>query len=163
MTSRLDSGCTHHMTGDKEKFNTFEYYNGGTVRMGDDTPCTVEGKGTIMLNNLIKCENAYWVKGLNYNLLSVSQLNSLGHRVAFENKKANIFNESGRLIGTNEQTKGNLFYLNDTNTTCLMTRNEDICLWHKRLCHVNFDNMMKISKRRSVRGLSTMTKPDNIR
>ena len=43
-----------------------------------------------------------------------------------------------------------------------MTRNEDIWLWHKRLCHVNFDNMMKISRRRNVRGLPTMTKPDNI-
>jgi len=68
----IDSGCTHHMTSDKENFNTFEYYNGGTVRMGNDTPCPVEGKGTIMLNNLIKFENAYWVKGLNYNFLSVS-------------------------------------------------------------------------------------------
>ena len=146
----IDSGCTHHMTGDKEKFNTFEYYNGGTVRMGNDTPCLVEGKGTIILNNLIKCENAYWVKGMNYNILSVSQLNNSSHRVAFENKKAKIFNESGKLIGTGEQTKGKLFYLNDTNTNCLMTRNEDIWLWNKRLCHVNFDNMIKISKMRNV-------------
>ena len=50
------------MTGDKQTFETFEYYNGGPVRMGNDTPCLVEGKRTIMLNNLIKCENAYWVK-----------------------------------------------------------------------------------------------------
>src|SRR5271156_3148867 len=88
----IDSGCTHHMTGDKKNFETFEYYNVGSVRMGNDTPCPVEGKGTIMLNNLIKCENAYWAKGLNYSLLSVSQLNNSGHRVAFEHKKAKIFN-----------------------------------------------------------------------
>src|SRR5271156_94489 len=66
------------------------------------------------------------------------------------------------MIGTGEQTKGNLFYLNDTNITCLMNRNEDIWLWHKRLCHVNFDNMMKISRKIIVRGLPTMTKPYNI-
>src|SRR5271156_6344801 len=39
---------------------------------------------------------------------------------------------------------------------------KNIWLWHKRLCHVNFDNMMKISRKRSVRGLPTMTKTDNI-
>ena len=52
--------------------------------MGNDTPCPVEGRGTIMLNNKIMCENAYWVNGLNYNILSVSQLNNLGHRVALK-------------------------------------------------------------------------------
>ena len=53
----IDRSCTHHMTGDKKKFETFEYSNGGSIRMGNDPPCPIEGKGTIMLNNLIKCEN----------------------------------------------------------------------------------------------------------
>ena len=34
------------MTRDKEKFETFEYYNGRSRRMGNDSPCPVEGKGT---------------------------------------------------------------------------------------------------------------------
>ena len=28
----IDSGCSHHMTGDKEKFENFEDYDGGSVR-----------------------------------------------------------------------------------------------------------------------------------
>src|SRR5271156_2340383 len=43
-----------------------------------------------------------------------------------------------------------------------MARNKDIWLWHKRLCHVKFGNMIKISRKINVRGLPTMTKPDNI-
>src|SRR5271156_6793050 len=66
------------------------------------------------------------------------------------------------MIGTGEQTKGNLFYLNDTNITCLMARNEDIWLWHKRLCHVHFDNMIRIINKRKVRGLPSIAKPDHV-
>ena len=73
-----------------------------------------------------------------------------------------IFNKSRNLIGTGKETKGNLFYLNDTDTTCLIATHKDIWLWKKRLCHVNFDNMIKIRGKRNVRGLPMMIKPYNI-
>ena len=60
------------MTSDKIKFETFEHYNGKSVRFGNDVPCLVKGKGSIRLTNKITCENANWVEGLNYNMLSVS-------------------------------------------------------------------------------------------
>lgn len=75
----IDSGCTHHMTSDIEKFDRLDEYDGGSIRMGNDAPCMVRGKGSLMINDRIKCENAYWVDGLNYNLLSVAQLNNSGH------------------------------------------------------------------------------------
>ncbi|GLJ21945.1 hypothetical protein SUGI_0410990 [Cryptomeria japonica] len=46
----IDSGCLHHMTGDKSKFLTFEEYNGGLVRFGDDKACLIKGKGSISLD-----------------------------------------------------------------------------------------------------------------
>ena len=46
------------------------------------------------------CDNAYYVEGLNYNLLSVSQLNSLGYKVECELKKAKINDVNGQLIGS---------------------------------------------------------------
>lgn len=93
----------------------------------------------MLINDKIQCDNAYWVEGLNYNLLSVAQLNNSGHRVAFESKKVKIFDDGGRLVGTGAQSKGNLFYLNNDESSCLMMKNKDAWLWHKRLCHVNFD------------------------
>ena len=35
----INSGCSHHMTGDKSKFITLENYNGNYVRFGNDALC----------------------------------------------------------------------------------------------------------------------------
>ena len=44
----IDSGCSHHMTNDKSKFDTFEHYNGNNVRFGNDAPYLVKGKRSIL-------------------------------------------------------------------------------------------------------------------
>ena len=68
----IDSRCFHHMTGDKIKFTSFTQYDGNSVRFGNNAPCLIKGKGSIRLIEKISCDNAYYVEGLNYNLLSVS-------------------------------------------------------------------------------------------
>lgn len=105
-----------------------------------------------MIDKII-CENAYYVEGLNYNFLSVSQLNSTVCKVEFGNRKVKIYDANGELIGNGDQTRGNLFYLDMNDVTCLVLQFDDVWLWHKRLCHVNFDNLVGISKMKRVRGL----------
>ena len=68
----IDSGCSHHMTSDKTKFEHMEHYDGGSVRFGNNEPCCIHGKGYISLTNELRCDNAYWVEGLKHNLLSVA-------------------------------------------------------------------------------------------
>lgn len=68
----FDSGCSHHMTGEKFKFEHLEHYDGGSVRFGNDEPCYVKRKGCIALSNDLKCDNSYWAEGLKHNLLSVA-------------------------------------------------------------------------------------------
>ena len=38
----IDSGCSHHMTGDKSKFIAFTQYDGNSVRFGNDEPCLIK-------------------------------------------------------------------------------------------------------------------------
>ena len=45
----IDSGCSHHMTGDKSKFITLDYYNGDSVRFCNDAPFMIKVKGSIKL------------------------------------------------------------------------------------------------------------------
>ena len=45
----IDSGCSHHMTGEKIKFEHFEDYDGVSVRFGDNEPCCIKGRGQISL------------------------------------------------------------------------------------------------------------------
>ena len=66
------------------------------------------------------CDNSYYVEGLNYNLLSVSQLNSSGCKVEFENKIAKIYVTNGKLIRKGDKNRGNLFYLDMNDATCLV-------------------------------------------
>ena len=59
----IDSGCSHHMTGDKSKFDHFEHYDGGSVRFGNNESCCIKGKGHISLTNELICDNFYWIEG----------------------------------------------------------------------------------------------------
>ena len=45
--------------------------------------------------------------------------------------------------------------------TCLIAKFDDVWLWHKRLCHVNLDNLISINHMKRVRGFSKLKKLDN--
>ncbi len=156
----IDSGCSHHMTGDKTKFEHFENYDGGSVRFGNNEPRFIKGRGRISLTKELVCDNAYWVEGLKHNLLSVAQLLNIGFKVEFMHGKARLLNNHGKLIGSGIQTKGNLFYLKLGECSCFIAQIEESWLWHKRLCHVNFDNLVKIRKFKKVRGIPNIKKPE---
>ena len=68
----IDSGCSHHMTGDKTKFENMEHYYGASVRFGNNEPCCIKGKGCISLTNELRCDDSYWVERLKNNLLTVT-------------------------------------------------------------------------------------------
>ena len=148
------------MTSDKTKFEHFEDYDGGSVRFGNNEPCCIKGRGRISLTKELVCDNAYWVEGLKHNLLSVAQLINIGFKVEFMYGKALLLDEKGKLIGSGNQTIGNLFYLDLGECSCFISQVEEIWLWHRRLCHVNFHNMVKIRKFRKVRGIPNLKKPD---
>ena len=56
----------------------------------------------------------------------------------------------------------NLFYLDIEDATYLLVKFDNVWLWHKRLCHVNFDNLVSISNIRKIRGFPKLKKPNNI-
>ena len=66
-----------------------------------------------------------FVEGLNYNFLSVSQLNKLGCKVEFEHKTTKIYDTNGNLIGKGDQTRSNLFYFDIDDATCLIAKFDD--------------------------------------
>lgn len=67
------------MTGDVEKFENIEEYDGGCVRIGNDAPCFVKEKGFL-----------------------VAQLNNIGHQLEFLYLKVNIYDAFGKLIAIND-------------------------------------------------------------
>ena len=79
----------------------------------------------------------------------------------FGNKTTKIYDTNGNLIGKGDQTRSNLFYLDMEDDACLVVKLDDVWLWHKRLRHVNFDNMISISKMKKVRGFPKLKKLGN--
>ena len=53
------------MIGDRSKFKTFEPYDGNTMKFGNDAPCPMKAKGSIVLIDKITFDNTYYVEGLN--------------------------------------------------------------------------------------------------
>ena len=62
------------------------------------------------------------------------------------NGKEKLLDDKENLIGLGKKTKGNLFYLDLGECSCFIAQVEEIWLWHRRICHVNSNNMIKIRK-----------------
>ena len=109
------------------------------------------------------------MEGLKHNLLSVSQICDNGYSISFNAKGCYIKNGKDRIIASGLRMRGNLYNLIDSTiqetslvNTCLMSQVEENWLWHRRLGHLNFDNLARISKNKKVRGLPQITKPESI-
>nr|GEY21042.1 hypothetical protein [Tanacetum cinerariifolium] len=78
----VDSGCSQSMSGNKDKLEDFEDFDGGEVTFGGSIG-KISGKGTIKTKTL-NFENVLYVKELqHFNLISVSQICDQTHRVLF--------------------------------------------------------------------------------
>ena len=96
------------------------------------------------------------VNNLKHNLLSVSQLCDKGFKVSFSENKCSIFDSNKNLIFEGNRDK-NIYILNMTTNNnpsmCLLAKEKDPWLWHKRFCHINFKTINKISKSDLLKGL----------
>ena len=63
----------------------------------------------------------------------MAQLNNIGFKVEFMDGKAKLMDSKGNLVGFGRQTKGNLFYLDLSESSCFIAQVEESWLWHKRL------------------------------
>ena len=68
----LDSGCSRHMTGDKNKFTSLTLKDGGNVKFGDNSKGKIIGIGNIGKTHSLVIEYVLLVDGLKHNLLSIS-------------------------------------------------------------------------------------------
>jgi transposase InsO family protein len=100
---------------------------------------------------------------MKHNLLSVSQKCDQGHKVTFDSKKCEIRKEgSEKLVATTARTSSNIYVLTEIgNEKCCLENEDESWLWHRRMGHMYFDNLVKVSKRDLVREMPQITKPTN--
>ena len=150
----LDSGCSKHMTGNASLFNSMKWEEKGYVKFGDDSRGKIITIGTISMPPYF-IENVYLVKGLKHNLLSISQLCDKGYKMVFEQDKCYAFNENDAKLFERIR-KRNIYLIKPDevdNACCLLSMNDYVFAWHKRLRHLNFNHLEKLSKKNIIRGL----------
>ncbi|GKF85010.1 hypothetical protein Tco_0249908, partial [Tanacetum coccineum] len=90
----LDSGCSKHMTGHRDKLINFVSMFIRTVRFGNDHFVAIMGYGDLQIGNiLISC--VYYIEGLGHNLFSVRKFCDSDHEVAFKKHTCFVRNLEG--------------------------------------------------------------------
>uniref|UniRef100_A0A251VEZ8 Putative zinc finger, CCHC-type n=1 Tax=Helianthus annuus TaxID=4232 RepID=A0A251VEZ8_HELAN len=164
----LDSGCSNHMTGNKDLFVRMDDSLKKEVRTGDDKRLEVLGSGEveIKIRGLNKrIPNVFYVKGLKHNLLSVGQLVQKGYKVKFEKDYCTIQDAKDEIMGTIRMTNNKMFPLNpgsDLTLALTMTTREVSTLWHKRYGHVNLDTLVEMGNKELVFGLPKISRDNSI-
>ena len=121
----LDSGCSHHMTGERCMFQSLLPKTGGTVTFGGNQKGMIAGVGKIGIPPYPCIDKVLYVKGLKHNLLSISQLCDSGYDVAFNKGECTIRNSDGSPLFTAKK-QGNLYKiklgeLSSQNVLCLVS------------------------------------------
>jgi hypothetical protein len=160
----VDSGCSKHMTGDRNMFLTLKKEKDGSVSFGNNHSAKIIGRGTIKLGRKdAMAENVLLVEDMKHNMLSVSQMCDQGHTLQFDSEKCEIRKEgSGRLVATTIRTLNNIYVLNEIGKeSCCLGKENESWLWHKRMGHMHFDNLVKINRKEAVREIPEISKPMN--
>ncbi|GJW96336.1 zinc finger BED domain-containing protein RICESLEEPER 2-like protein [Tanacetum coccineum] len=162
----VDSGCSRHMTGNMSYLSDFKEFDGGYVTFGGGAKGgKITGKGTLKTGKL-DFEDVYFVKELQFNLFSVSQMCDKKNNVLFTDTACFVLSPDFKLADESQvllkvPRKNNMYSVDMKNIvpkeslTCLVAKAtlDESMLWHRRLGHVNFKTINKLVKDNLVRGL----------
>ena len=154
----LDSGCSKHMTGDITRFTSIIMKQQGHVTFGDNNKGKILGIGKIGNASTTLIEDVLLIEGLKHNLLSISQLCDKKFKIVFDSFTCHItslIDENVSIIG---HRIDNVYMFDiDTcatsNATCLISKNDDSWLWHRRIAHIGMNHLNKLVKHDLVIGL----------
>ncbi|GJT32132.1 putative ribonuclease H-like domain-containing protein [Tanacetum coccineum] len=97
----FDSGCSRHMTGNKDQLEDFEEFNGGSVTFGGSKGY-ISGKGKIRVGNL-DFNSVSFVKELGHlNLFSISQICDKQHKVLFTKTECLVVSSDFKMPDENQ-------------------------------------------------------------
>eukprot|EP00253_Pinus_taeda_P020619 PITA_20619 len=159
----IDSGCSKHMTGDKEKLESYTALEKGKkASFGNDTPTAIKGKGTAQLKEKVKAGNVLYVDGLKHNLLSVSHMCDQGIEVIFRSNGCSVCDlDTGKTVIKGRRTPNNIYIFEEGQEQCYLSKDDEHWLWNRRLGHLSFSQIRKACKYQAVRGLLDIKIPDN--
>ena len=166
----LDSGCSNHMSGNKEWFTDLNEDFKQTVKLGNDSRIAVTGIGSVRLcvNDIVQViTNVYYIPELKNNLLSIGQLQEKGLTVLIQNDTCKVFHPSRKLIMHSDMSGNRMFYFLAKMVSVLpkcmhVEADDESRLWHSRFGHLNYKGLRTLAYRGMVEGLPTVKTPQKL-
>jgi hypothetical protein len=127
------------------------------VTFGDDKKGNVLGTGVIKVNDCFTLNDVALADRLRYNLLSVSQLCDADLSVLFHKSDSHVLDSSGKRVCGISRI-GNVFQADfstaQSSLRCLILQSSsELWKWHRRLGHLSFDLLCRLSGLGLLRGL----------
>ncbi|GJS04798.1 ribonuclease H-like domain-containing protein [Tanacetum coccineum] len=161
----FDSGCSGHMTGNKDQLEDFEEFHSGSVTFGGSKGY-ITGKGRIRVGDLDFDSVSFLKKLGHFNLFFISQICDKQHKVLFTETECLVVSSDFKMLDENQVLlkvpRQHNMYSFDMKTpssgkgyACLIAKatTDESNMWHRRLGHINFKNLHKLVKGNLVRGL----------
>ena len=71
-----------------------------------------------------------------------------GHTMLFNSTKCEIKKgRYGKIVATASQAPNDIYVLDEATKACILVEEDESWLWHKQMSHINFENLLKITKR----------------
>ncbi|KAJ0525574.1 putative RNA-directed DNA polymerase [Helianthus annuus] len=161
----IDSGCSRHMTGNKELLNNFKQIRGGYVNFAGEKGGYITGEGSVS-NGKITLHKVNYVEELKHNLMSVSQICDNKYTMLFTDKACFVL-RPGFVVPEDwiviRAPRVNNTYVMDMRplvnssapVTCLLSKatEDQSYLWHRRMGHVHLRKMNHLVKNNLVLGV----------
>ncbi|KAJ0511953.1 putative RNA-directed DNA polymerase [Helianthus annuus] len=156
----MDSRGSYRMTPNTSLFKEFKKENLGSVKLGDDRACMIEGHGTIVLKltngTEVELSNARYIPKLTKNLISLGTCESNGYTVSLKHGKARVI--KGSMVVLTGTRRANDIYVLDGHAMCgevavAEKKESTAMLWHKRLGHMGSQGMKELIKQGVIKDL----------
>ncbi|KAK0596519.1 hypothetical protein LWI29_016455 [Acer saccharum] len=138
----IDSGCSNHVTGDKNVFTFLDESIQSEVKTGDDKKHQVRGKGDVLIKSkegAKKIIDVYYVLGFKHNLLSVGQIMQKGKDVRFNDGFCVVRDKKSKLITKIQMAQNRMFplkFVYEKMASFNAVMNNESWLWYHRYGHV---------------------------
>ncbi|KAI4345002.1 hypothetical protein L6164_012172 [Bauhinia variegata] len=128
----LDSGCSNHMSGDKETFAELDETFNDIVKFGDHSTVEVRGRDKVSIQtksgHVQSILNVLYVPNLKTNLLSIGQLQEKGYEIVIKNGVCQVKDDELGLILQAKMTSNRMFpiYLQNSKLNCLVVEKNNL-------------------------------------
>ena len=84
-----------------------------------------------------------------------------GHELLFNSRECRIWKQESRMLtATATRTPNNIYLLDKIESEkCHLGKEDESWIWHRRMGHIHFDNLVKICKNQAFRNILEVTNP----